>query len=102
MKKHLRLVSLILTLTVLMLSIVSCGDLGEDLPDQNGTDDQNIETEGDSPDTENNTEKETESQPPVTSSPNDTEEKSTETTSTPETGKNAEDTTNPPETENNR
>ena len=42
MKKHLRLVSLILTLTVLMLSIVSCGDLGEDLPDQNGTDDQNI------------------------------------------------------------
>lgn len=99
MKKHLRLVSLILTLTVLMLSIVSCGDLGEDLPDQNGTDDQNIETEGDSPDTENNTEKETESQPPETSSPNDTEEKSTETTSTPETGKNAEDTTNPPETE---
>ena len=99
MKKHLRLVSLILTLTVLMLSIVSCGDLGEDLPDQHGTDDQNIETEGDSPDTENNTEKETESQPPETSSPNDTEEKSTETTSTPETGKNAEDTTNPPETE---
>ena len=46
MKKHRRLVSLILTLTVLMLSIVSCGDLGEDLPDQNGTDDQNIETEG--------------------------------------------------------
>ena len=77
MKKHLRLVSLILTLTVLMLSIVSCGDLGDDLPDQNlpdqnGTDDQNIETEGDSPDTENNTEKETESQPPVTTSPNDT------------------------------
>ena len=46
MKKHRRLVSLVLTLTVLILSIVSCGDLGEDLPDQNGTDDQNIETEG--------------------------------------------------------
>jgi len=59
MKKHLTLVSLVLALTVLMLSIVSCGDLGDDLPDQNGTDDQNIETEGDSPDTENNTEKET-------------------------------------------
>ena len=99
MKKQLGLISLILALTVLMLSIVSCGDLGEDLPDQNGTDDQNIETEGDSPDTENNTEKETESQPPVTTSPNDTEKQSTETTSTPETGKNAEDTTNPPETE---
>ena len=99
MKKQLGLISLVLALTVLMLSIVSCGDLGESLPDQNGTDDQNIETEGDSPDTENNTEKETESQPPVTTSPNETEEKSTETTSTPETGKNAEDTTNPPETE---
>ena len=99
MKKHRRLVSLILTLTVLMLSIVSCGDLGEDLSDQNGTDDQNIETEGDSPDTENNTEKETESQPPVTTSPYETEEQSTETTSIPETEMNAEDTTNPPETE---
>lgn len=99
MKKQLGLISLILALTVLMLSIVSCGDLGEDLPDQNGTDDQNIETEGDSPDTENNTEKETESQLPVTTSPNETEEQSTETTSTPETGKNAEDTTNLLETE---
>ena len=99
MKKQLGLISLVLALTVLMLSIVSCGDLGDDLPDQNGTDDQNIETEGDSPDTENNTEKETESQPPVTTSPYETEEQSTETTSTPETGKNAENTTNPPETE---
>lgn len=79
MKKHRRLVSLILTLTVLMLSIVSCGDLGEDLPDQNGTDDQNIETEGDSPDTENNTEKETESQPPVTTAVPETEKLPDET-----------------------
>ena len=79
MKKHLRLVSLILTLTVLMLSIVSCGDLGEDLPDQNGTDDQNIETEGDSPDTENNTEKETESQPPETTAVPETEKLPDET-----------------------
>ena len=75
MKKQLGLISLVLALTVLMLSIVSCGDFGDDLLDQNGTDDQNIETEGDSPDTENNTEKETESQPPVTTSPNETEEK---------------------------
>lgn len=79
MKKHRRLVSLVLTLTVLMLSIVSCGDLGEDLPDQNGTDDQNIETEGDSPDTENNTEKETESQPPVTTAVPETEKLPDET-----------------------
>ena len=99
MKKQLRLISLILALAVLMLSIVSCGGLGDDIPNQNGTDDQNIETEGDSPDTENNTEKETESQPPVTTSPNATETQSAENTSTPETEKNPEDTTNPPETE---
>ena len=79
MKKQLKLISLILALAVLMLSIVSCGDLGDDIPNQNGTDDQNIETEGDSPDTENNTEKETESQPPVTTAVPETEKLPDET-----------------------
>jgi len=62
MKKQLKLISLIFALTILFPSIVSCGNYGDDILVNIVTDDQNIDTDGDSPDIENTTDKEAEKQ----------------------------------------
>lgn len=107
MKKQLRLISLILALTVLLLTLAACGAPNDVISDNKETDASNIETEGTPSNIEDSADKETENNTPVTTDPKETEEQPEDTTNSPETewltppetDKQPTDTTVPTETE---
>ena len=107
MKKRLTIFSLILVLTVLLLTLAACGAPNDDISENKETDASNIETDGNSPNTEESADKETENKTPVTTDPKETEEQPKDTSDSPETewltppetDKQSTDTTAPTETD---
>ena len=83
MKKQIRLISLILVLTVLLLTLAACGAPNDVISDNKETDASNIDDNP--PNTEDSADKETENMTPVTTDPKETEEQPKDTSDSPET-----------------